>query len=144
MLNPELIDILIKVYFSINIFFSGFYFGQSYTECNSRKSVVVLILFCVALIYFALPIIILDYAYAGLKSIWDALNAFFQIGFFFTYHFTKKWDNLEKNKLNTINRISTMKDDKSLKNRIYKYCTTLINKRNNFIYNPNNDSDDDE
>lgn len=132
-MTPELIDTLIKVYFSLNIFFAGYYFGDSHRDVDDRKALIFLILFCVGIIFFGLPLIILDFTQMGLRTVYNKLNSIFQISFFFTYYFTKKWDSLAKDKLKTINNISNLKDDKTLKNRIYKYCTTLINKRNNYI-----------
>ena len=134
---------LIKIYFSINIFISGYFFGDSNKQVDNNKKRFYLILFCIALMFFGLPLIILSFIHIGLIELYNMLNSIFQISFFFSFYFTKKWNNLENRQLNNINKISNLKDANSLKNKIYKYCTTLINKRNNYVYNhnPNNSED---
>jgi Ni,Fe-hydrogenase I cytochrome b subunit len=125
-------SILLYIYFSINLFSSGYYLGNALSYNRSLFEKIIYILFSIVLIFLAIPIGFFILTYIILKLIYMFLNETFQISFFFKYFLTEEWNNLPKYKLKQINNISKKKPNKGIKNRLYKYGTKLINKKNNY------------
>lgn len=87
-----------------------------------------IVLFFIGFPLFMLAVIPNSFTWACKK-----LDNQLQVSFFFTYLFSKKLHNMDTEALKSINRISAnVRNTNSLKDRIYRYGTRLINKRNNF------------
>ena len=127
-------QILISIYFIINSFFAGHYLASEIRWCNENKERYWCIVFTVASFFLYIPYFVLKMVLIGVGYLFKLLDEFFQITFFFGFYFTKEWDNLKEHQLLRINRISHQKPTKTIKGRIYKYGTSLINKRNNYKY----------
>lgn len=126
---------LIFGYFIINSFLAGYYLSDVYRYQDKIFSKLVCIAICFFHLSLAIPYNILWFIWMLLSELWKLIDNTFQVQFFFNYHFTKKYDNLEIHQLSTINRVTKNRfNSKSLSNRIYRYGTTLINKRNSFVY----------
>lgn len=124
-----MIDILIKIYVGVNLFFTGYYLADSYKWQKTKSEKITCILWCIGIIFFGCAYIIISLMYI---FVWATLN-YFQAPFWATFYTTKKWNNLEKQQLERINRIATeIRNKNSIKDKIFRCCVALINKRNNY------------
>jgi hypothetical protein len=79
---------------------------------------------------FGCAYVILAFLYILLYAVYQSANSYFQLSFFFTFYLTKKWHNLDEKTLKTINDSLPEHNKNTVKDRIYRYCASLINKRN--------------
>lgn len=123
------------IYCCINCFLAGHSLAKYEIWTNSKREWIVNIFWLILIFLFGIIIVLIEFLWMGVKKAWNALDGYFQISFWFTWRFSKKWYSLSKEQLAQINRISTNRhNSKSLKDRIYRRCTEMINKRNNYTY----------
>lgn len=112
-------------YFFINSFFAGW---LSYGRARWYTIIMALLFGVLFLIYTVLMTILVD-------VIWKAINEYFQLGFFWQYHFGhgfRGWKPHDIKKLNDYARKA--KASRRPDHYIYRYCISLINERNNYKY----------
>jgi hypothetical protein len=113
----------------VNTFFAGYIFAGGAKFWN----VILTLLFGSFILLWAVVT-------GSLQFIYDKINNQFQIYFWFTYllypltHGWKFNNEFDIEKLKKLNDFASKKDNKKLKDRIYKYSVRLINKRNNYTY----------
>ncbi len=135
-----MINIEITIFISINMFFAGYYLSDNYKWADTKIDKISCILWCVGTMFCGCIYILLCTIYALCSLIYNKINEHIQVYFFVTFLFTKRWHNLEKHRLQKINRISiNVRNTQNIKDRIYRYCIRLINKRNNYVYNEQKD-----
>jgi hypothetical protein len=128
--------VLIEIYFGINIFCMGYCFADG-LNWKTAGDKVVSVLWLIGILALGVPFLVLEICWIGLQKVWNVINGIFQLKFLYEYHFTKVWYNVQEYRLLQINRISNnIRNKNTIKDRIYRWCTGLINKRNNYIYNP--------
>lgn len=118
-----LIHILISIYFCINCFLAGGY----YADNRNRLLTFVWLL-------FGSIILLGDAILQLLSAMYFFTNNTFQLMFFFTYLFTKKYDKLENKQLVMLSDSLKHFNSNSFQHKIYRYCVNLVFQINN--YNP--------
>ena len=130
-----MIEIIVKMLIGANLFFAGYYLAENYKWQDTATSKFLCVLWCLGTMVFGCVYIVFLFLIVLISEGFKKIDAFFQISFWFVFYLTKKFDNLEKNKLEMINRTTiNVRNKKTMKDGIYRYCTMLINKRNNFVY----------
>ncbi len=129
-----MIELILKIYFGINLFFAGYYLAEQFKWQNTPLEKTKCISWCILTMFFGVPYITLSVIWVFVIFVFTKIDGIFQIVFWFHFYFTKNYNNLEKSALRNINLISSKKSSKTIKGRIYKYCTGLINKKNNYVY----------
>jgi hypothetical protein len=111
---PLYIYIFLIIYFSVNLFFAGYLFA------NDQKW------------YIALTALLFGWFIVMYGLIAALLTVTFR--FWIEYIFTKRWNNLKHDHLTRLNTSGLKNHDTNkLKDKIFRKCVKLINKRNNFI-----------
>lgn len=65
----------------------------------------------------------------------NRIDNYFQLSFFATWFFTKKWENVESITLSILNRNCVkIRNKNTIKDRIYRDCVELLNKKHNYTY----------
>lgn len=130
-----MIDIITKIYIGANLFFAGYYLADNYKWRTTITEKLICILWCLGTMFFGSFYVALCFLWVVISEGFKNIDGIFQISFWFTYFLTNKWNNLQKHQLQMINRIAVnQKNKKTLQDTIYRYCTALINKRNNYVY----------
>lgn len=130
-----MIDIILKIYMSANLFLAGYYLAENYKWQDTISEKIMCLLWCLGTIFFGCIYITIVFVWVFILETLKKIDAFLQVSFWFTYIFTKRWHNIEKNELDRINNICiNFKNKNTTKDKIYRYCTSLINKRNNYVY----------
>jgi hypothetical protein len=129
-----MIEILLQTYFGANLFFAGYYLADNYQWQDTKTEKIICILWVIATVFFGLIYICFVPIIALIIVGLEMLNEYFQITFWFTFYLTKKWNKFDTEKLRQLNVAANKKTDKTLKERIYKRCVRLLNKRNNYTY----------
>lgn len=129
-------NIILFIYFGLNFFISGCYFGySSYEPCTKREKILTgartFLLF-----FIALPVLFAWYCvYEPLKLLYKT----FDVGFYFVYIFRKKkfnelYGGMPEDKLITYKNICKNHFyTNSIKHRSYRYGVKLIFKLNNYL-----------
>lgn len=118
---------IFEVYFAINCFLVGLELEQARLK-NWKLFLYLFIVFVAGVIF-----LLLEFICKILNSVYRYLNNNFQLGFFFTFYLTKEFDNLSEHRLEIINKKSIILGGKNtIRGKIFTYCTSLINKRNNY------------
>jgi len=121
--------IILLVYFGINLFLSGYHFGQSIDSINNKKDY--LISFLMIILYSVFGIII--YLIFGFFIIGTWLNDTFRLRFFIKFIFIKSWFVLTKDQLEVLNKRCSGRPKISIADKGFHYTVKLVNKRNNIV-----------
>ncbi len=129
--------LLIIIYYAVNIFAAGYEFKSKMDW--ARSSAEKLDAYIASLLYtsFFIPYMILIFIWAFLKwMIWNPINDHLQAGFLFQFYLTKKWDNIDNERLYQINKRGKMRKegDNRIGARMFTYCVNLLNERNNYTF----------
>ena len=133
-------EIIIQIYFAINLFIAGFHFNSKLEEIRwysldkSDKiwyffKFIFMILF---LITFATVIYVVTFFLFFIIEVCKTINYVFQIDFWWSWFFTKKWENASLDTLEILNKKAKTKKSNTIHGKIYLYGLSLINKKNNF------------
>lgn len=115
--------LILEIYFGINLFLAGIQFGDIDLENTvGRRILIIAIVLLFGTLFFAIDVILTPIRRIG---------TFFQISFFWQYLIRGNFKDLTTEQLERVNEISDMKEN-NIEGRIYKYCTELVNKRNNY------------
>jgi hypothetical protein len=126
---------LIIIYFSINIFIAGYNLARDLDFRTNFSQKFFYTTKCIFTILFAIPSYIVLIIADLIATFLGWINGYFQVSFYFSFYLTNKWDKLKKHELERINNISkNVKNTNSLRDRLYRRGTKLINER----YNKNN------
>ena len=123
-------EIIVLSYFLTNMFLAGHYFACTYKWCENRNHIIGCVVITIMTIVVGLP----WFAILSASAIAKMFNETFQINFFFSYVFTKRWHNMDVNRLSMLNKIAGKKDVSKLSGRIFIKCVQLMNNRNNYTY----------
>lgn len=136
-------EILLQIYFSMNLFIAGYNFNSDMKEARfSSKEIFNEKLYTgFILLSFTLFNMLFGALYSTIMIIWffltevfKTINFTFQLDFWWSWFFTKKWESADKDTLARINQIAKRKKRSTLHGRIYLYGLDLINKKNNYTY----------
>jgi len=120
------INAVLAIYISINLVVAGYYLRDDQFKLKGK-----IILFFI-LVVFGISFLIYDF----ISQMFKWLATFFQINFFYTYYFTKKYYNMEHESLERWNSVSNSYfNGTGLRHRIYRYCAKKVSKRNNYTWN---------
>jgi len=119
---------LIAIYFIINAFVAGFFIGNRLDFVDDRAELITLFQFTIFYLFFGTLSMIWIILLLITEPFRKYMDETFQIQFWFLYVFTKRFDNVSQEYLKKVNERA------KVKNRIFKYCTKLLNKRNNYTY----------
>lgn len=125
-----LIKLIIGFYFGANLFAAGVYFSDNYKWQKSNTERLLCLLRTFGTMLFGCAYVALLALYIILYAVYQTANSYWQLSFWFTFYFTKQWDNLAKKDLDYINESLSKHTANTLKDRIYRYCVFLVNKRN--------------
>jgi hypothetical protein len=114
---------LILAYFFVNSFFAGWMTAGRAAYYN----VILALLFGVFfLIYTVLAVLLVD-------IIWKNVNKYFQLQFFWDYHFRNSFSKMKVHDIKKLNDFCRKSKSTNRQNHIiYRYCISLINRRNNY------------
>jgi hypothetical protein len=127
--------ILTQIYFLINIFCAGFYLADNYKWANSSAERITTILWTLGTSLFGVIYIVGSIIIASAQMIHEWINTQTQITFWLSFYLTKKWDKVEKDVLERINRSAyKKKDSQKRKDKIYCLSVKKLNARNNYTY----------
>lgn len=129
-----MIEIFLKIYFGANLFFAGYYLANKYRWKRNLNEKIICIIWCILTIFFGIPYIILCFVWAIISVLFGKLDMLFQLRFFAEYFFTNRWENLDKSKLERLNKVSNNKDNLKFRNIVFKFCVRLANRKNNYVY----------
>jgi hypothetical protein len=126
-------DLFFFIYFGINAFTAG-YFLSYYHEHPNYSKIYKFVLYAAAIFILLWGCLIL-FGYF-LYNTFVYIREFFQICFFFNFYFTKKYTNLSEEKLGGMNKvIIEFNNTNTMRDKIIRYCMSLVNKRNGYIHN---------
>lgn len=100
------ITIFKLIYFGMNVFLAGIYFGERYTWSTSFKDRISVIIVTILGIMFALPYLCGSFI---TEKIFNGVNYFkniFQLKFWFLYYLKNEFHNLTEEELNRVNKRS--------------------------------------
>ena len=124
------IHILTLIYFHINCFIAGWLVGEG-IPYKSIKEYLKIALVLIVLLAAALPLFSFEWIY---NRVIRPLSITLQLDFWWRYFFTKDLSNLKEEELAQMNASTILhRSENTIPNKIYRYCTELINKRNNYI-----------
>lgn len=126
------IHISVLIYFYINCFIAGWIASEERGRFVDRADKVIWILTIIWMITFAIPTFIIAILWGDVLK---PVSVFLQLDFWWRYFFTTSLYNLKEEELAQLNASTIIyRKEDNIKNRIYKYCTELVNKRNNYIH----------
>lgn len=130
-----MIELITKIYIGANLFFAGYYLADTYKWQDTKIEKIICLLWCFGTMLLGCVYILLSFLWVLLSESFKKVDGYFQVSFWFSYYLTKKWNKLEKHQLERINRITiNVRNKNTIKDKIYRYCTSLINKRNNYVH----------
>lgn len=114
-----MLRIILEIYIGISLFSAGFMLGQA------DRNLISIIIY----LFFGPFLIIGEILKMWLKS----LASIFQIKFFWQFFVLRMFKNETTERLEDFNSSTKKyKNSKSLRDRVWRLCTRLINKRNNY------------
>ena len=125
------IHISILIYLHINCFIAGWLIGEG-MPYKSIKEYLKIALVLIVLLVAALPL----FSFEGIYDrVIRPLSITLQLDFWWRYFFTTSLYNLKEEELAQMNASTILYRSKNtITDRIYRYCTELVNKRNNYIH----------
>ncbi len=115
-------QLIILFYLLINSFFAGWLFGGH----SKWYNIILALLFGVFAIIYAVIAAVLSLA-------WNAINKYFQLEFWWQYHFTYKWNNLKAHDIKKLNdQCKKNHHSNTVRDKIYRYCIKCVNEINNY------------
>jgi len=128
-----MIDIILKIYIGINLFFAGYYLADDHRWASTNKQKIICIIWCLLTIGFGVIYVLLNLIWVIISELFNKIDETFQIAFWFQYYLTEKYNNIEINTLEKLNWVAVnYRNKNAIKDRIYRYGLNLINKRNNY------------
>ena len=123
---------ILPFYFCINFFLAGVAYAEDVKWARTREEKIkayslVLLMLVVGVIFSIIAIL-----YSTASNALYFIDSYIQLQFWFTYWFNSKFYDLEPDMLEQMNKLSESKDKDTFKHRHFRYCTKLINKRNNY------------
>lgn len=129
------IEILVQIYFLINIFCAGFYLAENLKWAENSREATTTILWTLGTSLFGLIYIIGASLIASAQMIYEWINTQTQISFWLSFYFTKKYNKVGKDALERVNLTGyKKKDSQKLKDKIYCLSIKKLNARNNYTY----------
>jgi hypothetical protein len=124
-----MIGYIIYIYFAINLFLAGYYLADNYGWAKNNREKVAYILTCITTIFLGVFIV----AFYFLQGLFKSINDYFQIRFWFNFYLMGSYGGLKEGVLQSLNRVTkNTRNKNTLRNKIYRKCVELINKRNNY------------
>ncbi len=127
-------ETILKIYFSINFFIAGYNYSENVNWATNKKDINKAYLLVLFSVFLGLAFIAGAALLLPLKKFWDYCNAFFQIAFWFDFYVLNKYNNMNLEDLERVNRIGYLKNTNSFKHKVYRLGVKLINKRNKYTY----------
>ena len=115
----------LEIYFGINLFLAGIQFDNIDVDVSRFKRIGEFILL---LLFGVLFIIVIDLMVRPVKY----LISYLQLKFFWKFIIQRQFRNLTNEELERVNVASNRRGN-SIRDRIYKYCTKLVNKKNSQV-----------
>jgi hypothetical protein len=111
----------------LNFLLAGYYLGDGWFKDIIYPIPVFILFACIAS-----PLFVIDHLWYLLRITYAWVNNTFQVSFYFTYYFTKMWDNIEVDKLIKLNGAKDLRNKDTFRDRVFRHTLKLVNKRNNF------------
>ena len=128
-------ETILKIYFSINFFIAGYNYAESVNWATKKSEKIQAYLLVPFSVFFGLALIILTALFIPVKKCWDYFNGYLQIAFWFDLYLRKKYNNMEVEMLQKLNRIAYLKKTtNSIRDKLYRKGVKLINERNQYTY----------
>jgi hypothetical protein len=124
--------ILICSYTGVNAFLAGHYLANNYKWQTSWQEKTGCITVCVLTAIVGIPYVLLTFVWSAMCAIGRKIDENFQVTFFYSYYFTKKCNGLDNDKLQRINCTASKRKKKTIQDRIYHKCVSMINERNGY------------
>jgi hypothetical protein len=125
------LEIIAIVYIVVNIFLSGVNYERAEHDTLFMRigSTLLVLLIGVLLVLFGFLIELLKW-----------IDEQTQIKFFFLFYFTNEFDNLDKERLESVYKqvIAQRAKSGSFKDKLIVHCMEMVNKRNNYTFIPQN------
>jgi hypothetical protein len=125
------LEIITIIYLVINIFLSGVNYERAEHDTPFTRigSTLLILLIGVLLILFGFLVELCK---------WIALQT--QIKFFFLFYFTNEFNNLDKERLESVSKQVTAQRENSgsWSDKLIVHCMEMVNKRNNYTFIPEN------
>lgn len=128
-----MINILLHIYFALNLILWGMELADSRDE---KKSVALIVTWIIIVLLFGSLLFGSIFIWEGIVSLSGKIDGIFQVKFFFQFNFSKFYTDVDIEGLTRINKIVSRKDNSTYKQRRFKRCVAKINKRNKFVYIP--------
>lgn len=134
--------ILIAIYFYINCFIAGYHYCDNEIDFSdpwkdTARTLLGMLLFVLisSLLYLCATI------WHGMVSVWDFINKYTGLKFFFNFYIMKEFDKCDQDHLKRINRRLDIYNSKSIPDWFYRKGVKMINERNKFTYIAKDDED---
>lgn len=123
-----IITTLITLYFGINTFAAGVYFGEEWRFTRDKTEQFQCLVWTFLSIVWFIPYIV----FAVVFALASRFLEWSYISFWWYFFLTKKYDSVDKDLLNEINECAKKKTCKTYKDWMYRVSTKALNKRNKF------------
>lgn len=129
---------LIEIYFGINLFVTAYWLGDrsGYQRTKRERNIMLLSAFVSAL--FLIPKIVLQLLYDLFLKVWHKVPYYDTINFYLAFYIRRDYRNLSEEVLEAMNAQAKKRSTKSFSDRVFRKAIALINRRNNYTYNPTN------
>lgn len=132
-MEKEMIRTTLEIYFGFNLFWAAYILGENLGFSNTGKEKAGDIIYFFINLLIGVWLLIYSYVADGIK--WVA--SYFQLKFYIKHLFGGN-RNLKHEDLKRMNNNTALyKSTNSLRHRIWRHCTRLANKRNNYIHEAN-------
>lgn len=126
-------ELIIVIILIAQGFMSGYVYGSEFEWASTKSEKIITAIWCVGTLLIGIPYIILRGFIIGILLAFKYIDGIFQIAFFFQWHFSKKWHNINKRALVTMDRIAkNHKDPKKFADRQWLKGWEKIKKINNY------------
>lgn len=119
------------LYFAVNIFCSGYCFGDKIHSTRGAYDFFVLILLTLGTILFGSIWVLGSLLVALIQVFFEYLNRTIQFKFWFEFYLTKRFHNVGLEQLTRLNaKAVKISNSNRIEDRAFKFGVKLINKRN--------------
>ncbi len=131
----------LEIYFGLNLFITGYKTADKWHWTGWKKEELFkLVVQIIAQLLLSSAALALFISHTLLKWMWKLIDQHGIVPFYLSFYFTDHYNNLDERVLRSINEGALQyKNSNSKHDRIWRKCTELINKRNNYIHEIKNE-----
>ena len=113
---------LLIVYFGINGFIAGYYYADQIGWAHEKGAKIMVAAISLSLFLFGAGALPTYFMIKGLGFIYQWLNTYIQLSFWFQFYFGKTWNNPKRETLELMARgVKEVRNTNSIRDRIYRY-----------------------